>query len=84
MLRTGSDNRAPDDTISAILKLGIQIMLFAVYDGDQLPKLVLLSLDFFNGTSSANSSVVGAVEVERIAEEVVTVLASEAVIVERG
>lgn len=107
---------------------------FAVYDGEQLRKLVLLNLDFFNGTSSANGTptddfgrparrfdvgatlgkqvqvrrltgensaatsgvtwagqsvdgdgaVVDAVQVERVSDGVVTLLASEAVIVERG
>lgn len=107
---------------------------FAVYDGEELRKLVLLNMDFFNGTSFGNGSsttdaprparqfhvgatlgkelrvrrltgetsdatggvtwagqsvdgdgvVVGAVDVARVTDGVVTVLASEAVIVERG
>jgi hypothetical protein len=101
---------------------------FAVYDGGQLRKVVLLNLDFFNGTSETNATrparrfdvgatlgkqlqvrrltgensaatsgatwagqsvdgdgaIVGEVEVERVTDGVVTLLASEAVIVERG
>ncbi|KAG8158323.1 hypothetical protein KVR01_012084 [Diaporthe batatas] len=107
---------------------------FAVYDGEELRKVVLLNLDFFNGTISANGTsatdatrparqfdmgaalgrelrvrrltgddsaatdgvtwagqsingdgaVVGELRVEKITDGVVTLLASEAVIVERG
>lgn len=64
-------------------------------DGGQLRKLVLSNLNFFNSTSSTNGTSagdahpsrrfdVGAMGMELVAGGVVTLLTSEAVIVERG